>query len=394
MIHNPAFSNFLNASRWFAAFLVLIGHVRHLVLVDYKHVVEKTAFTKALYFITGFGHESVIIFFVLSGYLVGASTLFKWRHDGYDVPSYLAARISRIYITLIPAMISTLVLDYVGLNWYNQSELYTNSAQYSTVSLNSTIANTLSFPIFVSNLFNLQGVLTGTFGSNAPLWSLAYEWWYYCAFGLVGVGLVGNGKIRLLATCAAICLMVALPFKMALWGSIWCLGFLAFTWIQAGARGMTPTVGLLIFTVVMTASRLSHNVENLMVPESDSISFFRDFSLGCSFVIALVGMSKSCGSARLLKMNSFVAEFSYSTYLFHFPALVFSVAFLYEKFGIKFQQQPTFGGISYFLGLIIFLYLYCYASYLIAEKYTGRVRQRLLLILRRLMKSGAQNSSQ
>ena len=92
---NPV-STFLNISRWVAAFLVVIGHIRHLLFVDLKYVEHKTLFIKGMYFFTGFGHEAVIVFFVISGYLVGGITLERWRLNGADLASYFSARFSRI----------------------------------------------------------------------------------------------------------------------------------------------------------------------------------------------------------------------------------------------------------------------------------------------------------
>lgn len=51
------------------------------------------------------------------------------------------------------------------------------------------------------NLFMLQDVLTPTRGSNGPLWSLSYEWWYYClfAFALAAIALpfaIGSLSLR------------------------------------------------------------------------------------------------------------------------------------------------------------------------------------------------------
>ena len=78
-------SLFLNMSRWVGAFLVLIFHVRHIILVDFKEVEHRTLFDRGLYFVTGLGHEAVVIFFVISGFLVGGLTLDRWRTRGPDL---------------------------------------------------------------------------------------------------------------------------------------------------------------------------------------------------------------------------------------------------------------------------------------------------------------------
>ena len=79
---NTNFSEFMNISRWVSALLVVAEHARHLILVDLKNDEDSTIFVKAIYFMTGFGHESVVIFIIISGYLVGGLTLEKWRENG------------------------------------------------------------------------------------------------------------------------------------------------------------------------------------------------------------------------------------------------------------------------------------------------------------------------
>lgn len=68
---SPTLSNNLNFLRWIAAFLVVVGHLRSLMFPEYSKLVNPSIFQKIFYFITGLGHEGVIIFFVISGFLVG-----------------------------------------------------------------------------------------------------------------------------------------------------------------------------------------------------------------------------------------------------------------------------------------------------------------------------------
>jgi len=70
-------SNTLNFLRWFAALMVVVGHLRSFLFVEYNLVEHKTIFIKLFYFITGFGHQAVIIFFMISGYLVGGGSFEK-----------------------------------------------------------------------------------------------------------------------------------------------------------------------------------------------------------------------------------------------------------------------------------------------------------------------------
>ena len=56
-------SDFLNLARWVAAALVVVEHVRNLIFIDYGSLESPTVIHKGFYFLTGFGHEAVVIFF-------------------------------------------------------------------------------------------------------------------------------------------------------------------------------------------------------------------------------------------------------------------------------------------------------------------------------------------
>src|SRR5437764_15444933 len=61
--------------------------------------------------LTDYGHEAVIVFFVLSGYVIGYITDTKER----VLSQYFISRAARIYSVAVPAIILTLVLDNIGL---------------------------------------------------------------------------------------------------------------------------------------------------------------------------------------------------------------------------------------------------------------------------------------
>lgn len=65
--HNP----WLDLFRGVAALMVCFGHIRNAFWVDYGDIQVKAWWHVPAYLVTGFGHQAVIIFFVLSGFLVG-----------------------------------------------------------------------------------------------------------------------------------------------------------------------------------------------------------------------------------------------------------------------------------------------------------------------------------
>ena len=78
-LSNPAFSSFLDFARWVAAFIVFAGHLRNPLFLGFADLgSEKTSLLiNAWYFVTGLFGEAVIVFFVLSGYLIGGGKCFE-----------------------------------------------------------------------------------------------------------------------------------------------------------------------------------------------------------------------------------------------------------------------------------------------------------------------------
>ncbi|MFM0013566.1 acyltransferase [Paraburkholderia sediminicola] len=368
-------STFTDISRWVAALLVVANHARSLILVDFGEVQNKTVFSKTLYVATGLGHEAVVIFFVISGFLVGGLTLDRWKSRGPDIRSYTSARTSRIYTTLIPALLVGAALDFIGLRWFNSSAIYTSVSPYHIASINYTIVSAMTWPTFVGNLFMMQGTLTPSLGSNGALWSLAYEWWYYCIFACVAAAITGAGKRRFVYAGAALLIALLLPARLVLWGLIWVVGIVAHRWVKSAAWRPGPIVGIACFLAALSLSRLSHNapaLENTLAG-----SFLVDFLLGICYATALASSSRMRRSIRFAWWHQQLAQFSYTTYLFHLPALLLICSAMYQLAGWSLAQQPHIAGIGYLLGAIALAYLYCFAMSRVSERYTPDVRQRL-----------------
>jgi peptidoglycan/LPS O-acetylase OafA/YrhL len=115
------------------------------------------------------GSESVIIFFVMSGYLVGGSAVEKFKLNTFDLKKYFVDRLTRLYTPVIPAMILAGLIKLI----FNKN----NNSLFD----------------FIGDIFGLQGVLVDTYAGNGPLWSLGYEIWFYVLAGaLLGLAYVKN----------------------------------------------------------------------------------------------------------------------------------------------------------------------------------------------------------
>src|SRR6516225_8082916 len=65
----------LDMLRGLAAIGVVVGHIRGFLIVGYAAAGSHSLFDQLFYFVTGLGHQCVIAFFALSGFLVGGPAL-------------------------------------------------------------------------------------------------------------------------------------------------------------------------------------------------------------------------------------------------------------------------------------------------------------------------------
>ena len=118
-------STFLRFLLWVSALAVLVGHLRAFLFVPYPHVQSPGFLLKLFYLLTGFGHEAVMVFFVLSGYLVGSGVVEKVRAGVFSWKPYLVNRISRLYPVLLGTLLLAWLLDCIGRHFFNAAGLYT-----------------------------------------------------------------------------------------------------------------------------------------------------------------------------------------------------------------------------------------------------------------------------
>ena len=128
------------------------------------------------------GHQAVLGFFVMSGYLVGGSVLASIRKGKDFLREYAIHRFARIYVVTVPALILTFIVDSFGRKFLPNTDFYDLPL----------FAGHYSASVFIGNVLNFQEIHTPTYGTNSPLWSLACEFWYYITFPLLLAPLARN----------------------------------------------------------------------------------------------------------------------------------------------------------------------------------------------------------
>lgn len=174
----------LDLLRGLAALLVCAGHLRAFLMVDFGLITSPTILDHMFYFTTGLGHQAVMVFFVLSGYLVGGSVLTAYQSGRWSWMNYTLRRMSRLWIVLLPALVLTLALDSLGRHWFPLGYEGRFQALYNSGPTLAAPAD-LRAITFLGNVFFLQTSEVHRLGTNGPLWSLANEFWYYALFPLL-----------------------------------------------------------------------------------------------------------------------------------------------------------------------------------------------------------------
>src|SRR5438105_547317 len=123
-------------------------------------------------------HSAVIVFFVLSGYVIAFSAETK---DG-SLRDYALNRAARVLSVATPALLLTALLDTIGgaINPGFYAHYAGLAPPWSDLGGNQPLQFIFG-QLFINELWFLHvPVMT-----DRPYWSLSYEVWYYIAFGLI-----------------------------------------------------------------------------------------------------------------------------------------------------------------------------------------------------------------
>ncbi len=190
-----AFSLLLDACRGLAALAVVLGHARSIFLVDFPALAAPTPLDQGVYFLA-FGHQAVIVFFVLSGWLVGGTTLVQQWRGTFSARSYALQRISRIYLVLVPAMLLGLIAHAVYLALDTPPPAPGEPGAMFDQMLSDSTETLYGLLTFLGNLIGLNTIVVPNYGGNEVLWSLSHEIVFYALVPLWGTALVALLKDR------------------------------------------------------------------------------------------------------------------------------------------------------------------------------------------------------
>lgn len=325
-ISRPA-SAHLDFIRAAAACAVMFGHVRALFFVEYPQIVSPNFFLKVLYFLTGFGHQAVIVFFVLSGFLISSSVFKSLGSQKWSGTEYAIHRSARLYVVLIPGLLLGLLWDFVGSHFLPGRILYS----HPLASLGPAIAReNLTIGNFFGNLFYLQTILCSTFGSNGPLWSLANEFWYYVLFPLglfAGIALAKRAWRQAIVLGLLACgVSYFLGFEKLTGFVIWLAGsVLVIAYAKLSPKPSSTLMLYLVASSLTLAACLSAARVGMLPALTSDLVVAMAFTL---FLFGALGLPWGANRQFYLRTTHSLAAFSYSLYVLHFPLVLFLRAWI------------------------------------------------------------------
>jgi len=354
----------IDAMRLLAAWLVLAGHARILTMVHAGEMPSLSSGQKFFYFLTAQGSSSVMVFFVVSGYLVGGGVLKDLRAGVWSFSKYAVARISRIYTVLIPALLVGGVVDCGGIYFFPIARAYAEP-NYG-VMLPISISENISWMAMLGNIFAMQDVLVPTFGSNKPLWSLANEVWYYIIFPLFVLPLFRRTCwVSILMVSIGLIVWLMLPPKMA---------GLFLAWLVGAGAAVLPRLKFLTQGRAWTALVFALMLMLVWLFLITSKKLPAHWWVTAVLAAVMIHLSASAN----LTIPHWIAEFlrthaerTFSVYLFHTPIIVLLAAILV---GTGDKLQPDGMGVLSVLFVVVLAGLWVQLMWWLFEKNTPKVR--------------------
>jgi peptidoglycan/LPS O-acetylase OafA/YrhL len=359
--------DFLDSFRGIAAFVVLVGHARWLLWEGYssgytEHPETYTFIEKlSVYFLSifKFGHEAVMFFFLLSGFVIHlkySKSLVLSKKSNFEFIPYFFKRFMRIYPPLVFALLLTFLLDIIGegLGYL----IYQKNTPIELINQNINF-NHLQINL-IGNFLLIANSTVEIWGSNSPMWSLKLEWWFYLIYPF----------------------FIFFNSKSILKGFLFTLGLGLISIVVKDFSFLSSVLSSFLFWFLGTfladiyTRRLSIDFKFLsfflfLIPLAIVFSntIVNDFVKDLIWVMGFLGLLNVCFffqqkgvSFTYFNKLKWLGNCSYTIYIIHFPILVFMNGIILNFYGKMPQNQ-----IFIYLSVLIILGI-SYLVHLLVEK--------------------------
>ncbi|HEX6164098.1 MAG TPA: acyltransferase [Vicinamibacterales bacterium] len=278
-----------------------------------------------------YGREAVMVFFVLSGFFIHYRAADANGREQFRAGPFYKRRWHRLAPPYFFALGVTVALDALGRTWW--PALY--EARTGDAYLDWTFARGgYSQSSIVPAVLLLPSSLERDFGSNGPLWSLAYEAVYYAIYPLwlwvrQRSALAAFVVIPLLCLALSFSPLGGFPVRVLMYYPIWLVGAaLAERLVGAGVPQRPVALGAAAFVI---GAAIYLTAPMVLIAIIASVTF------GAGLVLAFGGAQSR--DRVLLPLFERLGVRSYTIYIVHFPLLALLSASAFETMG----RRPMHG---------------------------------------------------
>jgi len=267
-----------------------------------------------------FGHQAVVVFFVLSGFVIA----FVSDTKEASLKVYAANRATRIYSVALPAIIIAIIAFYLAKEY--RPEVISS---FSTRVLDPYLT------LLSALTFTNQAWINHTVFANPPFWSLSYEILYYVLFGVLFY-VKGIYKYFL-----SLLIIVIMGPSILLYLPIWLLGVYCYnhnkkTPVFSDKKAfyifLSSSLIFFFLTTEIATSSINNFSINLFPKELFKIlippanNFLIDYLLALSLTVNIWSIKyiKTSLFKYVHRYSSFIrrcSSYTFSLYLYHFPLL-------------------------------------------------------------------------
>ncbi len=314
---NRYISIYLDLVRFLAALVVFFVHANYDRFTTDLPIVWR---------LKDLGNDAVMVFFVLSGFVIAYVVDQKEKTP----KEYFVSRFARLYSVVIPALLITFLLDRIGSRiafdvydgWW-----YQNSKPLWRIFANMTFINELWF------------TSTRPF-TNGPFWSLGYEFWYYVIFA--AAWFLKRRPLKF-AVVGALCMLIGPKILLLL--PVWLLGVQVYHVVKrqmvSEPLGWVLFIGSGVLYVFYRLNGYPDTIYDYMINSlgvelmQQKLLWSQEFI--SSYIIGVLVAMHFTGAAviapRFAKVLSagekpirYLAGYTFVLYLMHYPLLQFFTA--------------------------------------------------------------------
>lgn len=298
----------LESMRGVSAIMVVLCHSFQVFIARYA--------SDFFSYIVMIAQASVMVFFVLSGFLIGKSIQSNIHlNKKFNSLVYFKSRLIRIYPPLLLSIILVYFLAFFAPYFFESKDILLKNTDSWIESINLQFSSNQ----IISALTFTNGILPVSTPFNTPLWSLPLEVWYY-----IIAGLFCTRKIALVILSIFLFIILSsAKYEFFIYSFVWLSGLVS---SFVSPRSKLALKFYLCMLCVLTMLCINKGYE--YHTGENTIHYYNlFFGLSCcSFIYVFV-----IHFDKKIKILPSTSKYSYTLYVIHIPIMIFMVG-IFESY--------------------------------------------------------------